>query len=92
MSQEIINSGSAFFSPNSDLLNACRKGDPKAQLQIYKMYYKSIFAICLRIVNDPVAAEDIMHEAFLSAFENISKYCSSTSFYAWINSFIKNYN
>lgn len=83
-----INPGSATFNPDNDLIEACRRNDQKAQLQIYKLYYKSIYGICLRIANDPDAAEDIMHEAFLTAFENISSYCSKTSFSSWLNSFI----
>jgi RNA polymerase sigma-70 factor (ECF subfamily) len=90
MTQANINSGSALFNPSNDLIDACRRNDHKAQLQIYKLYYKSIYSICLQIVSDPVAAEDIMQEAFLSAFENISTYCGKTSFSSWINSFIKN--
>ncbi len=82
-------SGSAPFNPDKDLIEACRRNDHKAQLQIYKLYYKSIYGICLRIVSDPAAAEDIMHEAFLSAFENISSYCGKISFSSWLNSFIK---
>jgi DNA-directed RNA polymerase specialized sigma24 family protein len=90
MEQASINSGSASFIPDSDLIEACRRGDQKAQLQIYKLYYKSIYPICLRIVNDPAVAEDIMHESFLTAFENISTYCGKISFSSWLNSFIKN--
>jgi len=89
MIPENINSATESTSPRIDLIEACRKGDHKAQLQIYKMYYRSIFAICMQIVNDPATAEDIMHESFLTAFENISSYCSDTSFSAWLNSFIR---
>jgi RNA polymerase sigma-70 factor (ECF subfamily) len=90
MTQANFNSGSASLNPANDLIEACRRGDQKAQLQIYKLYYKSIYPICLQIANDPFTAEDIMHESFLSAFENISTYCGNMSFYSWLNSFIKN--
>jgi len=83
-----INSGSASFIPTDDLIEGCRRNDQKAQLQIYKLYYKSIYSICLRIVSDPVTAEHIMHESFLSAFENINTYCGKTSFSSWLISFI----
>jgi len=83
-----INSGSVSFNTDNDLIEACRRNDQKAQLQIYKLYYKPVYNICLGIVSDPAAAEDIMHEAFLTAFENISSYCGNTSFSSWLNSFI----
>lgn len=90
MKQANCTSGSATPNPNNDLIEACRRGDQQAQLQIYKLYYRSIYGICLQIADDPAIAEDIMHESFLSAFENISSYYGITSFYSWIFSFIKN--
>ena len=89
MIQANFNSGSAAFNNISDIIEACRKGDHKAQLQIYKLYYKPIYSICLKLVDDPAIAEDLMHESFLSAFENISTYHGNSSFYSWLNSFIK---
>jgi hypothetical protein len=90
MTQAKNSSGSASINPGIDLIEACRRGDYQAQLQIYKLYYKTTYSICLQIDNDPVKAEEIMHESFLSAFENISSYHSRISFSSWLNSFIKN--
>lgn len=44
----------------------------------------------LRIVKDPAEAEDIMQEAFLSAFKNISKYKGEVSFGAWLKRIVVN--
>jgi RNA polymerase sigma-70 factor (ECF subfamily) len=90
MTHANINSGSTSFNPVNDLIEACRRNDQKAQLQVYKLYYKSVYSLCLQIVSDPVAAEDIMHESFLIAFENINTYCGKTSFSSWLMSFVKN--
>lgn len=76
-------------SNHDNLLEECKRGDHKAQLQVYKKYYKPVYNICLGIVNDPAAAEDIMHESFLDAFENINSYSGDTSFISWLYSFIK---
>jgi RNA polymerase sigma-70 factor (ECF subfamily) len=81
--------GSASVCIPNDLIEACKRGDPGAQLQVYKLYYKPVYNICLKIADDPMVAEDIMHESFLSAFENISKYTGEKSFTSWINSFIR---
>lgn len=66
--------------PDYGLIEACRQGDHKAMLQVYKMYYKPVFRSCLSRVGDPVAAEDLMQESFLTAFENIGSYRSNVSF------------
>jgi DNA-directed RNA polymerase specialized sigma24 family protein len=80
-----------YFDPDYpyELIQGCRRGDQKAQLQVYKLYYKKVFSKCMQIVNDPVAAEDLMHESFLIAFENMNSYKGDIIFPAWINLFIK---
>jgi DNA-directed RNA polymerase specialized sigma24 family protein len=71
-----------------ELIQRCRSCDQKAQLQVYKLYYKPVFSICMQIVNDPVVAESLMHESFLLAFEQIDTYNGEISFSSWINRFI----
>lgn len=44
----------------------------------------------LRIVKDATEAEDIMQEAFLSAFRNIKKYKGEVSFGAWLKRIVVN--
>ena len=50
------------------LIAKCRKQDQGAQLEIYNRYCKAMFNAALRIVKDSVEAEDVMQEAFLTAF------------------------
>jgi DNA-directed RNA polymerase specialized sigma24 family protein len=71
-----------------DLVKRCRKGDQKAQLQVYKLYYRPVFSTCMQIVNDSARAEDLMHESFILAFENINSYIGDISFSSWIKKFI----
>ena len=73
-----------YQNVHQDLIDNCRKGDRKAQFQIYKLYYRNMYNISLRIVNDTQEAEDIMQESFLSAFENIGTYGGKASFGAWL--------
>jgi RNA polymerase sigma factor (sigma-70 family) len=75
---------------NQVLIDNCKKGDQKAQFQIYKMYYKAMFNTSLRIVNNSVEAEDIMQESFLSAFEKIETYSGTVSFGAWLKKIVIN--
>lgn len=71
-----------------ELVKPCKKGDQKAQLQVYKLYYKPVFSTCMQIVNDPATAEDLMHKSFILAFENINSYIGDISFSSWIKRFI----
>jgi RNA polymerase sigma factor (sigma-70 family) len=90
MATEAANFKVTNLDLHRDLIDACRKGDPKAQFRIYKLYYKAMYNISLRIVNNTMEAEDIMQESFLAAFEGISKYSGTVSFGAWLKSIVQN--
>jgi len=75
---------------HQELIEDCRNGNPKAQFEIYKLYYKAMFNTSLRLVNDRMEAEDVMQEAFLSAFRNIHTYKEEVSFGAWLRKIVVN--
>lgn len=89
MNPEITNLQNSPSDCPFELILGCRRGDHRAQLQVYKLFYKPVFNICRQIVNDPVVAEDVMQESFLLAFEHIDSYIGDKSFSSWINRFIK---
>jgi RNA polymerase sigma factor (sigma-70 family) len=89
-STKMANVEAAFKNLHQDILDACKEGDQKAQFQIYKLYYKAMYNTSLRIVNDTMEAEDIMQEAFLSAFEKIDTYSGTVSFGAWLKKIVIN--
>ena len=80
----------AFRNIHQDLIDGCIAGDQKAQFQVYKLYYKAMYNTSLRIVNDTMEAEDVMQEAFLSAFEKINTYSGTVSFGAWLKRIVVN--
>ncbi|MBA4410337.1 MAG: RNA polymerase sigma factor [Bacteroidota bacterium] len=73
-----------------EVIEKCRKGDTKAQFELYKLYYKPIYNICLRMVGNTVEAEDVMQEAFLKAFTKIDTYEGKVSFGAWLKRIVIN--
>jgi RNA polymerase sigma factor (sigma-70 family) len=75
---------------HQDLIDECLRGSRKAQFKIYKLYYKAMYNTCVRIVNDPVEAEDIMQEAFISAFSKLGDYKRKVSFGAWLKKIVIN--
>jgi RNA polymerase sigma-70 factor (ECF subfamily) len=88
--KSMVNVEAAFKNIHQDLIEGCISGDQKAQFQIYKLYYKAMYNTSLRIVNDTMEAEDIMQEAFLSAFEKIGTYSGTVSFGAWLKRIVIN--
>ena len=74
----------------SQLLKGCKKGDQNAQFELYKAYYKAMYNTSYRILNDSFEAEDIMQEAFLSAFTKIDTYKGEVTFGAWLKKIVIN--
>ncbi|WP_297086363.1 sigma-70 family RNA polymerase sigma factor [uncultured Draconibacterium sp.] len=75
---------------HQEIIDQCKEGSQKAQFQLYKLYYKAMYSVSLRILNDEMEAEDVMQEAFLSAFNKIETYKGEVSFGAWLKRIVVN--
>ncbi len=75
---------------HQDVIDRCRAGKREAQYQLYKLYYKSMYSTSLRMVGNAEDAEDVMQEAFLSAFKKIDTYKGEVSFGAWLKKIVVN--
>ncbi|PQJ73955.1 RNA polymerase sigma factor [Polaribacter gangjinensis] len=73
-----------------DLIERCKKSDHNAQLQLYKAYYKAMYNAAIRILNDCFEAEDVMQEAFLTAFTKLDSYKGEVAFGAWLKRIVIN--
>ena len=82
--------GNKYINIHQDLLDRCLEGDKKAQFEIYRLYYKSMYNSSLRIVNVTEEAEDIMKESFLTAFRNLKSYSGEVSFGSWLKKIVIN--
>ena len=82
--------GNKYINIHEDLLDRCLDGDKKAQFEIYRLYYKSMYNSSLRIVGIPEEAEDVMQESFLTAFRKLKIYSREVSFGAWLKKIVIN--
>lgn len=74
----------------NQLLERCKKGDTSAQMQIYKNYYRAMYNTSLRILKDEFEAEDVMQEAFLTAFTKLDTFIGEVTFGAWLKRIVIN--
>lgn len=72
------------------LIERCRNHDQNAQLEIYNRYYKAMYNTALRIIKDSAEAEDIMQEAFLTAFTKLPMLTNNKMFGAWLKKIVIN--
>jgi RNA polymerase sigma factor (sigma-70 family) len=75
---------------HSDLIARCRQGEQKAFQDLYKLYSKAMFNIALRITNDRYEAEDVLQEAFVSAFRSLDDFEGRSTFGAWLKRIVIN--
>ena len=72
------------------LIERARKGDQQSMYRLYKMYVWAMYNISIRIVTNPLDAEDILQESFASAFCNLRAYRGEASFGAWLKRIVIN--
>ncbi|WP_165042512.1 RNA polymerase sigma factor [Dysgonomonas sp. ZJ709] len=67
-----------------EIVERCKTGERRAQMQLYTAFYKRVYNSCLRILRSVPESEDAMQESFLKAFSGLDSYDRSTPFEAWI--------
>jgi RNA polymerase sigma factor (sigma-70 family) len=73
-----------------ELVVLCLKGNSLAQMEVYNRYYKTMYNTALRIVKQTDEAEDIMQEAFLTAFTKLHTFKGEANFGAWLKRIVVN--
>lgn len=87
---QMLFSKTKYRDIHHQLIANCKKGDQKAQLEIYKLYYKAMYNSALRILKNQADAEDVMQDSFLDAFTRIQLYREEGSFGGWLKRIVIN--
>lgn len=66
------------------LVQLAREGDQKAYAELLGRYRDAIYYMLLKMVNNPIDAEDLTIEAFGKAFKNIEQYTPNFAFSTWL--------
>jgi len=75
---------------HASLIEECRNGSSKAQFVLYNKYSKAMYNLACRMMNNREDAEDMLQEAFLECFRNISSFRFESTFGAWLKSILIN--
>jgi RNA polymerase sigma-70 factor (ECF subfamily) len=71
------------------MINGCINNDRRAQEKLYKHFYGSMTALCLRYTRNEEDAIEVLHNGFLKVFKNIATYNNSKgSLYTWVRTII----
>ncbi len=75
---------------NREIIERSKKGNRQSQYQLYKLYSKAMFNICLRMMNDREDAEDMLQESFTEAFRRLDSFRYESTFGAWLKMIVIN--
>lgn len=75
---------------HEEIIQRCRQGDNGAYDQLYRLYKRSMYNTCFRILNSKEEAEDVLQESFVSAFRNMEHYRGDSTFGAWLKRIVVN--
>lgn len=66
------------------LINDCKSNNRKAQEQLYQLYSKKLFGVCLKYSRNYNEAQDHLQDGFLIIFDKIEQYSFKGSFEGWL--------
>ncbi len=75
---------------DDDLIRGCRENDRRSQEMLYRRYALALYNLCRIYESDRDEAKDILQEAFIKIYKNISSYESDGSFKGWMKKIITN--
>ena len=72
------------------LIEGCCKGDRLAQRNLYEIYSRKMFGVCIRYCNNREEAEEVLQEGLLKVFTKIGDFKKEGSLESWIKRIIIN--
>jgi len=69
----------------AEAIRRAQAGDSAAFDFLYQLHGRRVYALCLRMVNNPADAEDLMQEAFLQLFRKIGTFRGESAFSTWLH-------
>ena len=79
-----------YGSTHREIVEKCMRGDRKAQFELYRLYSRAMYNICLRMVNDDLDAEDMLQQSFVDVFTKMDSFRYESSIGAWIKRIVVN--
>ncbi len=72
------------------LVESCQRGERRAQFDLYKLYGRAMYNVCLRMVRNAHDAEDVLQVAFVDIYAKIDTFNFESSIGAWIKRVVIN--
>ena len=68
-----------------DLAKKAAGGDGRAFEELYRRHYRRVYALTLRMMGNPVEAEDMTQDVFLQLYNKIGMFRGESAFTTWLH-------
>ncbi|WP_157976020.1 RNA polymerase sigma factor [Lewinella sp. IMCC34191] len=72
------------------LIQACLRGERRAQEQFYRAYFPKLLPICLRYLGDREESVGVLNQAMLKIFGALASYRGEGAFDGWLATIVRN--
>lgn len=72
-------------------LARAKRGDMSACEKVYRQFHKPAFNVAFRICNNRELAQDVTHEAFITAFKRMKQFRGDSPFWGWLRRVVVNH-
>lgn len=72
------------------LIRRCLEGDTQAWADLYLRYRTPLYALCLSWTREHAFAEDVVHDAFVRAYEQMGSFDQTRRFFPWLATIARN--
>jgi len=73
-----------------DLIDSCKRGQPRAQREVYRRFSSMLFAVSLRYTNSREDAEDVLQDAWVKIYRHLNSFSRNHSFEGWLRRIVVN--
>lgn len=71
-------------TPDSELIQRVLDGEGGAYRPLVERYQNRLYPMVMGMVRDPEEARDLVQNAFIKAYQNLSSFRVDSSFYTWV--------
>ena len=79
-----------YSNIHREIVEACKKGDRQAQFELYRLYSRAMYNICLRMLKNEMDAEDLLQNSFVDIYTKLHTFRYQSTIGAWIKRIVVN--
>ena len=84
-SREMVTASQTVVSEEALWIKRAQKSDSRAFEKLYRMHIDKVYGLCLRMTGSVAEAEDCAQEAFIQAWNKLSKFRGESAFGTWLH-------